>query len=161
MNVQISNGAGQRTANRPRSTVHRLRSARRVGAGLALALALTACGGDDGPSPGDVTIKWRFAEDKGDFQTSWALEAPERAGPPEKKAATIAGREERRKNRPPRPPGDELADVEVTRTVEDDTQREDFVFVYLRVTEKDGDSRDEIVTLRRVKGKWRVAKWEP
>ncbi|MGH9011387.1 MAG: hypothetical protein ACRDYF_16305 [Acidimicrobiia bacterium] len=54
-----------------------------------------------------------------------------------------------------------MTDVEVARTVKDDTQKEDFVFVYLRVTERDYGSHDEVVTLRRVGGDWRVAKWEP
>lgn len=136
------------------------RWAAQVAAGVFLfaLVAATACGGDSRSSPKDVAIKWRTADLKGDFDTSWPLEAPEMAGPVEQKAATIAGRRERFK---PVPPGHEVTDIEATKTVEDDTQKEDFVFVYLLVTEREYGSHDETVTLRRVDGVWRVAKWEP
>lgn len=134
----------------------------RLAAVLLAALAVTACGGDNnGPPAGQVAIQWRTADFNGDFEASWALEAPELAGPADKKASVIDGREVARKDRPAPGPGNELADIKVVRTVEDDTQKEDFVFVYLRLTEKDGDSDEEVVTLRRVDGVWRVAKWEP
>lgn len=120
----------------------------------------TGCGGNDSPSPDKVAVQWRTAEFNGDFSTAWDLSAPEWRGNQDK-AASVAADEEIRRNKPPRPPGDELADIKVTRTVEDDTQKEDFVFVYLRLTDKEGDVDDEVVTLRRVDGDWRVAKWEP
>lgn len=136
------------------------RCAARAAAGLLVfaLVAPAACGRDSRATPKDVAIKWRTADLKGDFETSWPLEAPELAGPAEQKAATIAGRRERFK---PVPPGHEVTDIEAIKTVEDETQKEDFVFVYLRVTKREYGSDDEVVTLRRVDGDWRVAKWEP
>lgn len=128
---------------------------------LGLILTITGCGGGaSGTSAGEVAVRWRTAEANGDFGTSWDLEAPEWRGN-QPKAENVAADQEIRRNKPPIPPGEKFAKVEATRTVKDDTREEDFVFVYLRITNKQSDINDQVVTLRRVEGAWRVAKWEP
>lgn len=125
---------------------------------LSFVLA-SACGGGGGPSPEKVATQWRQAFEEGEFGTAWDLRDPQqREG---KSRADYIASSEKSRALAPITPDHEVTDVEVARTVNDDTQKEDFVFVYLRVTERDYGSHDEVVTLRRVDGDWRVAKWEP
>jgi hypothetical protein len=163
MNSRVE-AAGHEMPDGKPFTVNRLRSsrwgARATTLLLAFGLVATACGGNGGPSPDKVATQWRSAYEKRDFGKTWEFEDPARRGD-KGKAAYVASSEELYKNDKPIPPGHEVTDIEVTRTVEDDTQKEDFVFVYLRVTTRDFGSHQEVVTLRRVGGDWRVAKWEP
>lgn len=154
--------AHRKAANGQPSTVNLLRFARwaALGGAVLLAFALVgACGGDGALSPQEVATKWRLAFKKGDFGTAWDLRDPKQRGG-KGRAAYIASSRESRKTAPITP-DHEVTDIEVTKTVEDNTQKEDFVFVYLRVTTRDYGSDEEIVTLRQVDGDWRVAKWEP
>lgn len=125
---------------------------------LGLILTITGCGGGGGgPTPRKVATQWRQAFEEGDFGTAWDLRDPQQRGgradyvASSKKARALA----------PTTPDHEVIDIEATRTAKDETRKEDFVFVYLRVTKRDYGPNDEVVTLRRVDGAWRVAKWEP
>jgi hypothetical protein len=126
---------------------------------LAAATLLMGCGGGGGgQSPEQVATKWRLAYAKGDFETTVDLEAPELHAQ-NGRAAAIAF--EKSLYKPPTPDHQVVA-VKAVRTVKDSTdQKNQYVFVYLQVTERDYPAEQETVTLRKVSGAWRVAKWQP
>ena len=127
---------------------------------LALtAMALLAGCGRSGDSPEKVALHWRQAIETGDFETRWNLEAPEKRGPATDKTSTIVSERSAYK---PATPDHQVVDIKALRTVKDTTDTKDqYVFVYLQVTERAYPPRQETVTLRKVSGAWRVAKWEP
>ncbi|HVW31601.1 MAG TPA: hypothetical protein VHL53_03585 [Acidimicrobiia bacterium] len=109
--------------------------------------------------PERVAIRWRQAFENGDFETRWDLETTEKRGPVTQKASTIASEKNAYK---PATPDHQVVAIKATRTVKATTDPKNrFVFVYLQVTERDYPPRQETVTLRKVGGAWRVAKWEP
>lgn len=109
------------------------------------------------PDP-DVAVRWRAAHDNGDFDTQWDLEAPELHASAGRQVAVAALK---RDYQPPTP-DHQIVSVNAVRTVDDTTDQKDkYVFVYLDAKPRDYPVHHEIVTLRKVDGAWRVAKWQP
>jgi|GEM_PF-4340761 len=124
---------------------------------LALTTILMGCG-NSGESADKVALHWRRAVAIGDFNTQWDLEAPElHASAGREIGIAVLKRDYKQAT-----PDHQVVDIKALRTVKDTTDTKDqFVFVYLQVTERAYPSSQETVTLRKVSGAWRVAKWEP
>ncbi|HVW31606.1 MAG TPA: hypothetical protein VHL53_03610 [Acidimicrobiia bacterium] len=131
---------------------------RLIAATLAALTLLMGCGRGSGPSPEQVAVKWRWAFEKGDAATEWELRAPGTRGS-EDRAAGIAFLRSLYK---PLTPDHQVVAIKATRTVKDTSDpKNTFVFLYLQVTERAYPPGQETVTLRKVGGAWRVAKWQP
>lgn len=131
---------------------------RSIATTLAALTLLMGCGRGSNSSPEQVAIRWRWAYEKGDFSTAWDLEGPELQAPAGREVGIAALK---RDYKPPTADHQVVA-IKAARTVKDTTDpKNTFVFVYLQVTERAYPPSQETVTLRRVGGGWRVAKWQP
>jgi len=124
---------------------------------LAAVALLAGCGSSGEPAD-KVALHWRRAVATGDFNSQWDLEAPELHAPAGREIGIAALK---RDYKPPTP-DHQVVDIKTLRTVKDTTDtKNQYVFVYLQVTERAYPPGQETVTLCKVSGAWRVAKWEP